>query len=249
MLSMMTSMRVAMGSAVVACGALMATFGAGAAYAAGVATTNGATAITSTSAVLNGTAHTTNADSSWLFQYGTTTAYGHNTPVTKIGSGVFSLEATVKDLLPGATYHFRLAVIQGSYPATISYGADGSFVTLKVPSGIKYGRASLRSHVLVVHKNVVSIPISCTGAKGARCQGRISLTARVKHGKRFSTVGCGSATLNTLAGRHPVLKARLGVGCRVPLARARRHRLSAKLKGAFTTHQKTLKTGVTLVRR
>ena len=50
------------------------------------ATTNPATSITFTSAVLNGTANPTNPDSEYYFNYGTTTSYGQQTTPNAIGS-------------------------------------------------------------------------------------------------------------------------------------------------------------------
>ena len=81
------------------------------------------------------------ADTSYFFEYGPTTAYGHNIPAlpdgeaapVSIGSGGAvgdSVESVVQDvggLTPGTTYHFRVVAVNS---VGTEYGADESFVTL-----------------------------------------------------------------------------------------------------------------------
>jgi hypothetical protein len=216
-----------------------------------VATTGDATSITATSATLNGVANPESADSVWMFQYGKTVAYGKVTQPRPVGLGVTAVSATIVGLTPGTTYHFRLDVAEGSYPSILKDGLDRSFTT-KSSSGKppnKFGKASLRSHRLTVHHRIVSIRFSCSGAPGASCKGRVSISARGKFGKRLRTVNCGRAKLSISAGKSKTLKARVSRACATLLHKAKHHKHGAKLKAGFSTHQSRLKTRVTLIRR
>ena len=67
------------------------------------------------------------------FEYGTTTGYGTKTSSTSAGSGTSANSATasVKNLKPGTTYHYRL-VAQNSSGKT--FGGDKTFSTVGAPS-------------------------------------------------------------------------------------------------------------------
>jgi phosphodiesterase/alkaline phosphatase D-like protein len=215
----------------------------------GSATTGDATSITTTSALLNGVVSTNSADSAWAFQYGTTTSYGKLTKTQPIGAGVHVVSMKVTDLKPGTTYHFRLIVSQSSYGFHIDAGEDHVFTTTTASVPGKYGRASLRSHRLTVHRGIVSIPLSCAGAKGTSCSGKISITSTGRFAKKLRKVGCGKAALNLQGGQSRVLKARISRGCAALLKRHKHHRLGATLRATFSTHQSPLRTRVTLIRR
>jgi hypothetical protein len=217
----------------------------------GNATTGNATSITSTSATLNGVAAPGSADSEWSFQYGPSKSYGRVTQAQTIGTGVHAVTKTVTGLKPGTTYHFRLVVNEGSYPSTTELGVDHTFTTKlsPPPPKKKYGRASLVSRRLKVHRGKVAIAFRCKGAAKTACKGRVSITARGKVGKRVRTVHCGSAKLSLTAGKSKTVRARIGHGCAVLLAKAKKHKIKAKLKATFSTHQKQLKSPVTLIRR
>jgi hypothetical protein len=237
----------------------LSTFGAALAVADSVATNAGATAVTSTSAALNGVANSSDPDSSWAFQYGTSTSYGKVTPVKTIGTGSAAVSAAVAGLTPNTTYHFRLVVIEGSYPSVAHTSADGTFQTL--PSGggggggggggsqtAKFGKTSLRSLSIKVRHGVASVPLKCAGPSGAACKGKFSLSARGKIAGTTKTVSCGSARFSTSAGHSLVLRPRIGGKCQRLLNAAKRHRLRAKFIGTFSTHQAPLRMPVTLHR-
>jgi hypothetical protein len=244
-----------MAAALVACAAVVGVFGAGAVWADSVAATGGVTSITSTSAVLHGTVHVTDPDSAWLFQYGTSTSYGHVTPLALVRAGFYAVSAQLNGLRSGTTYHFRLIVSQGSYPTTTSYSADAAFTTPAGGGGGggggggnhgKFGRSSLLSRSLHVHGGIVSITFKCAGASGAPCKGTTSLSAAGKLGKTTKTYGCGSAKFNTTAGKRATARISLSRNCRALLSSARHHKLGATLKTTFSTHQPQLKLPVTL---
>lgn len=91
--------------------------------------TGAATAVTTSTATLNGTV---NPNSNWthaVFQYGLTTAYGSVLPLTTLSFGGTTPEAVtaaLTGLQPNATYHYRLIA---SNDGGIVAGADLTFTT------------------------------------------------------------------------------------------------------------------------
>jgi hypothetical protein len=260
---MMFSMRDRPITAASALAASIAILGAAAATAAAPAATNGgATQITSTSAVLNGTVDTTDpaaGDSAWAFQYGPTTNYGSTTPIKVIGQEDTAVSAQITGLKPNTTYHFRLVVSQYiNYNPQGSVSADGTFTTNTASgqpgtgsggSGPNSGRASLTSHRLKVKGGYVSLPVKCSGATGARCKGFVIIAAAGKlgHAKKKTMYGCAGGSFNTTAVKTTTLHMKLSKSCKTLLSHARHHQLKATLRATYSTHQPSLKSGVTLV--
>ncbi|MCP4215881.1 MAG: hypothetical protein GY765_14605 [bacterium] len=94
------------------------------------ATTDAATSVAATTAVVNGTINAQNADTTVTFEYGPTTAYGHtvnasSNPVT--GTTPTAVFASLATLIPLTTYHYRV-VAQNANGTT--YGADDTFTTV-----------------------------------------------------------------------------------------------------------------------
>jgi subtilisin family serine protease len=94
--------------------------------------TGTATAITTTSAILNGAVDPLGTETSFQFEYGTTTAYGSATTAASAGAGVGAqaVAGAVNGLAPGTTYHYRAVWIRGSERA---FGADGTVTTTATP--------------------------------------------------------------------------------------------------------------------
>jgi hypothetical protein len=92
------------------------------------ATTNAATAISASSATLNGSANPNGLSTTVYFQWGTSTAYGNTTPSQSIGSGAGNLNVTlsITGLSQNTTYHYRVVATSS---AGSSYGANVSFTT------------------------------------------------------------------------------------------------------------------------
>jgi len=93
------------------------------------ATTGNANTITKTSAKLNGTVRPNKENTTWHFEFGTTTAYGTNTPEQgpiPAGSGNTNVSSDIGALAPGTVYHYRLVATNpsGSIP-----GKDRTFTT------------------------------------------------------------------------------------------------------------------------
>jgi hypothetical protein len=105
-----------------------------AAIAAGepVASTGNATAITPTSATLNGVVNPEGQATTFYFEYGTTTSYGSQTAMAAAGAGSADLKviAQAPSLATNATYHYRLVATNAS---GTTLGSDVSFKTPKPP--------------------------------------------------------------------------------------------------------------------
>jgi hypothetical protein len=91
--------------------------------------------VTQTSATLLGTVNPEGVATSYVFQYGTTTAYGSQTPSANAGAGTKSVtvRAPIAALTPDKTYHYRL-VATSANGTTI--GHDVAFKTVAAPRGV-----------------------------------------------------------------------------------------------------------------
>ena len=96
--------------------------------AAPEAVTKAATDVTATTATLNGTVSPNREDTTYFFQYGTTTAYGSQTPTQGPigGNADRNVDAALTGLAPSTTYHYRVAASNASGTA---FGADMTFTT------------------------------------------------------------------------------------------------------------------------
>ena len=85
------------------------------------------------SATLSGTVNPNGTDTSYFFQYGTTTAYGTNTPSAGAGAGTADepASANLTGLAPSTTYHYRLVAMSSAGP---TLGADKTFTTTTPPA-------------------------------------------------------------------------------------------------------------------
>ncbi len=97
--------------------------------AAPAVATSAAGSIGLTSAVLAGTVDPSLRETSFRFEYGTTTAYGSLTPLQwgGAGNGAISVSALLGGLSAGTTYHFRLVASNADGTAA---GTDQAFTTL-----------------------------------------------------------------------------------------------------------------------
>jgi hypothetical protein len=94
-------------------------------------TTSPASSIGNSGATLNGSVNPNGQQTSYAFQWGPTSDYGHETTVTSAGSGTTasSVTATLSSMAPGTTYHFRIIAMSKS---GTSVGSDESFATTGV---------------------------------------------------------------------------------------------------------------------
>ena len=99
-----------------------------AAQAAPVATTGDAESVTTGSAVVKGTVNPSGEATTYHFEYGTTDAYGIQTPDESLpaGSDPVNVKATISNLTSNTTYHYRL---MATNPTGSHAGADKTFRT------------------------------------------------------------------------------------------------------------------------
>jgi hypothetical protein len=224
--------------------------------AASPAVTGAASAVTNTSAVLNGTVDPGGLSTFWAFQYGTTASYGQDTaPVGPLTSmSPMSVSTLLRGLSPDTTYHFRVVAVQGaagtSGEATGYTGADVTFTTTGSGSivttsknGSKSARASLRSRTFHVHSGAAQVPWACSGSSGAACKVKMTLSAHGNHG----SASCGHGTFSAAAGKHGNVRVSLGSKCLSLVKSASHHRLGATLNATSSAGSGSLKVGVTLV--
>lgn len=230
-----------------ACLAATTAFGTGTA-AADVASTSSASSVTESTAALHGVVYAS-IESEWFFQYGTSAAImGSHTPPQLVGPGFTPVDALVSGLSPGTRYFFRVVLVAGAESESPTYtpGNTMSFTTLSPGSSggsARYGRVTLRSHRLKVSARRVGVPVKCAGTRGARCLGRIALSARGKHGK---TVSCATGAFSLRAVRTKTVRLKLSRTCLSLLKAGRRHRLRATLRMTARGGGVIAKTGVTL---
>ena len=98
--------------------------------------THSATAVTETTATLNGQVNPQGVQTSWWFQYGTSTSYGSETTHHDAGAGnaFVTVSEAVTGLTGGKTYHFRLCT---ATTGASSCAADVTFDTPppRIPGG------------------------------------------------------------------------------------------------------------------
>ena len=94
--------------------------------------TTASTAVTSSSATLNGTVNANIQSTAVTFEYGLTTAYGSSVPgvpATVTGNTITPVFANLSGLLPGATYHYRA---RGVNSIGNTNGLDMTFTTAPI---------------------------------------------------------------------------------------------------------------------
>ena len=99
-----------------------------------------ATSVTTATAVLSGTVNPEGLATSYYFQYGTTSGYGHNTATHSAGSGTSSaaVSQSLSGLAARTSYHYRIVAVNAG--GTVD-GKDATFVTTGAPT-VTTGAAS-----------------------------------------------------------------------------------------------------------
>src|SRR5947209_6975707 len=88
--------------------------------------------VTDSGVTLKGQVTPAGAHTAYYFDYGTTVAYGAQTPVGYVTAPPVAqaVQAQLNGLASGTTYHFRLVAVDGS---RVDYGNDLSFTTSGLP--------------------------------------------------------------------------------------------------------------------
>jgi hypothetical protein len=98
-------------------------------------TTGGPGEVTVGAAFLTGSVDPEGWETTYYFQYGTSTAYGSRWPSLSITlgglSGAQAIESSLQNLQPGTIYHYRLLATN---PGGTTYGADETFTTQEYPA-------------------------------------------------------------------------------------------------------------------
>jgi phosphodiesterase/alkaline phosphatase D-like protein len=160
-------------------------------------TTGPPTQVGTSTAALTGTVDPEGESTTWVFQYGLTTAYGFQTfsqTLPALNSTV-TVSTVLSGLTPGTLFHYRLVGIHGS---SIVPGADGTFLTEPSPRPVPRlrartspGRARSKPFVFTTRATVtgpswIPAPLACTG----------SAAIRYFDGKRLVGFGVGSVQPN-----------------------------------------------------
>ena len=118
-------------------------------------TTNAASSITSSGAILNGTVNANNSSTTVTFDYGLTDVYGSSVTATQspvAGATNTAVSASLTGLSTNTTYHFRVTAVNGvgttnGSDQTFTTGALAPVVTTNAASGITSGGATLNGMV------------------------------------------------------------------------------------------------------
>jgi hypothetical protein len=175
-------------------------------------TTQAASALTSSSATLNGTVNPNGQATSYHFDWGTSQSYLSSTSTQSAGSGTGNVAASANltGLSPGTTYHYRLVATNGSGTTN---GSDGSFTTSPAPSLLPPSLVTLGSTsptlkissapVRLTKRGVARLGLTCsaTGPSG-RCAGRLEVktNGKVSVGGRRRQLTLGSASFSIPSG-------------------------------------------------
>lgn len=101
-----------------------------------VVSTAGSSSVTYSSAILYGDVNAKGLPTDYYFQYGTTGAYGAQTPLAPAGNGTLTvkLSQAVTGLLPVTLYHYRIVAVNAAGSAL---GHDRTFKTAIVPLSVQ----------------------------------------------------------------------------------------------------------------
>lgn len=166
------------------------------------ATTGGA-AVNGASATLSGSVNPNGVTTSYYFEFGTSTAYGQQTPLRSAGAGSAAVSVTgaLSGLAENATYHYRL--VAAGPNGAISIGADRTFTT----AGANTTRLGLYGHTAFADQHGVGgVFVACIGS--AACRGSLTLSrsgnelgVRSGYALRQNDGGFVHVTLNDLGKR------------------------------------------------
>jgi hypothetical protein len=152
-----------------------------------IVTTSAASSLSGSGAQLNGTVNPHGVQTSWYFEYGTTTSYGSTTSSVGAGSGskALNVSSILTGLAPATVYHFRLVATNQSGTST---GSDRSFES-SVPPAVQTGSAEGSEATSVILTGSVN-------PKGTSTSWSFQYGTSTSYGttSRTSSAGSGTAT-------------------------------------------------------
>lgn len=115
--------------------------------------TSGATAVSNTTAIVQGTGNPGNLLTGAWYQWGTSTNYGNNTTVTSLSAvnATLAVSNTLTGLIPGTTYHFRIAATNS---AGTNFGGDQTFISLAPPAVTTLSATGIAGTAATLNGNV-----------------------------------------------------------------------------------------------
>lgn len=142
-------------------------------------TTGAASGIGPGSAVLNGTVRPNGQTTIYRFEYGTSTAYGSQTPDAPLGAGLAELPASapVDGLQPETLYHYRLVATNDS---ATTLGEDATFTTTSPPALAAVSRLRINPSAFPAAARGPSARSTRRRAAGARVTFRLNVAASVR---------------------------------------------------------------------
>jgi hypothetical protein len=119
-------------------------------------TTTGVSHVLITSALLNGVIYPNGVPTSYFFQYGTTTAYGLQTPIVSVTATSLTSKVnvgqSVAGLQQGVLYHYRVVGLYGAGRTVL--GGDAKFMTKQTPLVVEIAKS---------FQQVVGVPFILSG--------------------------------------------------------------------------------------
>jgi hypothetical protein len=97
--------------------------------------TQGASNVSYSSAIVSGSVDSRGQATNYVFEYGPTRSYGLQTPLSPAGSGTVTIRVSqaITGLQALTTYHYRIVA---SSPAGVAQGHDRTFTTPKIPLSV-----------------------------------------------------------------------------------------------------------------
>ncbi len=131
-----------------------------------VAITVDATAITGSSATLNGTVNPNTLSTNYHFEWGTTISYGNSTTTTSAGNGntAVAVNAPISGLTSGTLYHFRVVATNSdgtTNGSDLTFTPGGAIVTTTAVSGISLTGATSGGNVTSDGGSLVTVRGVC----------------------------------------------------------------------------------------
>jgi hypothetical protein len=164
------------------------------------ATTGAASHVSGKSATVSGTLSSNGSRTTYVFQYGTSTAYGSQTRVQDAGPNAVNrtVYAQLGRLASGTAYHYRLVATNSAGTAT---GNDGTFTTAAVAP--KSHKVWFAGSVAGVGTGSLTVNVLWTGPHDGALNGQtlnvsVPANTRIQSGKHHTPIALGSIQVNDL---------------------------------------------------